>query len=183
MLDLKDIIQQVQNGDSHAFQQIVKEFGSMVRVYLGGHIRDFRDIEELSQEIFVAVYWNLDSYNPDYSFATWLRSISRNKLMSYFRQQYSQKNSVNQLNAEMIENLPSPTLGTHADGHPALNQLTQCIGKQSGNASQLIEARYFNRESVTAIADRLNTTVDSVSSRLYRIRQQLKLCIEGGIAQ
>lgn len=182
MEELQQVIQRIRNGEHEAFREIIKEYGPMVRVYLSGHIRDFQDVEELSQEIFVAIYWNLDSYDPKYSFTTWVRSISRNKMMSYFRRRYSLKNSVNELRVDILENLPDPSEPTHHATSRVLGQLQECIKKQPDRSSELIQARYFNRETVMDIAARLSTTEDAITSRLYRIRKQLKACIEGGLA-
>lgn len=181
MNSLNETIARVRAGKMNAYKEIVHEFSPMIRVYLSGHIRDFRDVEELSQEIFVAVYMNLDSYNPDLSFPAWLKAIARNKLMSYFRRHYSQKNMTNELRSEIIEHLPEPELAANAATTDVMKQLTRCVAKQTEEAAQLIQARYFDREPVMEIAARLKTTEDSISSKLYRIRKQLKRCIEGGL--
>ena len=182
MSSLQETIQRIRNGEQEAYRAIIHEFAPIIRVYLSGHIRDFRDVEELSQEIFGAVYWNLDSYNSDLSFAAWIKAIARNKLMSHFRRHYSQKNMVNELRAEIIEQLPASDWAPNEATTSVLQQLTRCVGKQSEDAAELVQARYFDREPVQAIAARLGTTENSISSRLYRIRKKLKHCIEGGLS-
>ncbi|MDZ8118468.1 RNA polymerase sigma factor [Pontiella agarivorans] len=178
---VSDTIMQIKKGNQAEFKKIIQEFGPMVRAYLSGHLSDFRDIEELSQEIFVAVYWNLETFNPELSFRAWVKAIARNKMLSHLRKHYSQKNMVNRLREEIIEQLPAPSLAPNHKTESVLKQLNLCLGKQSGSTAKLVEARYFKREPVIQIAKRLKTTEDAISSRLYRIRNQLKKCIEQGL--
>lgn len=63
-----------------------------------------------------------------------------------------------------------------------VERMRDCIAKHPDKDRRLIEARYFSEETVTTIAERLQKTVSAVSSQLYRIRSQLRQCIEEGAA-
>jgi len=66
--------------------------------------------------------------------------------------------------------------------YPSIQDCELSVGwVQRPAAAELVQARYFDREPVMDIAARLSTTEDSISSWLYRIRKQLKRCIEGGL--
>ena len=56
--------------------------------------------------------------------------------------------------------------------------LRQCLTQLPERAQQVLQAKYFKEQSVIAIAEELETTVDAVSCLLYRARRQLKVCME-----
>ena len=176
------IVKRVLAGDQQAYREIVREYGPMVRVQLFSHLKDHHAVEDLSQEVFVAAYWALESYDPERDFRTWIAGIAKNKLMSHLRKQYSQKNSVNVLTVDIHEIMLPDLDGCNPNAEAVTEQLLTCIGKHTEKDRQLIDARYFAEESVNAIAARLRSTVSAISSNLYRIRAQLRQCIEESIS-
>lgn len=179
---IAETVKKVVAGDSQAFREVVREYGAMVRVQLFSHIKDHHTVEDLSQEVFVAAYWSLASYDPGRDFRTWLGGITQNKLMSHLRKQYSQKNQVNTLTVDIHETMLPQLVHCNPDAEAVTAQLLACIGKHPEKDRQLIDARYFEEESVNSIAARLRSTVSAISSNLYRIRAQLRQCIEESIS-
>ena len=179
---MNETITRVLAGDTAAYRQIVRECGPMVRAYLAGHLRDPHQVEDVSQEIFIAAYWSLESFDPKLDFRVWLKAIARNKLMSHLRRQYTHKNSVNTLTVEIHEMLLPELDRCNPDAEAVVDRLRECVAKHPERDRQLIEARYFNDEPVNAIAGRLKTTVTAISSQLFRIRGQLRTCVETRVA-
>ncbi|NQZ59455.1 MAG: sigma-70 family RNA polymerase sigma factor [Lentisphaeraceae bacterium] len=175
---MKEIIKRVLAGEKNLFRELVHAYSPTMRVYLSTRLSDRQTVDDLMQEIFVAIYWNLKTYDGKSDPQLWVRAVTRNKLMSYLRTQYSQKNSVNVMKVN-IEGALLDELDTMNDNQQeVMERLSSCIKKQKEHNQELIEARYFTKESVIAMAQRLKTTVSSISSELYRVRKQLKQCIE-----
>ena len=175
---LPQIVARVRAGDTDAFRAIVRECGPMVRVCLAAHLRDHQAVEDLSQEVFVAAYWALDSWDPTRDFRAWLAGIARHKLMSHLRGHYGRKNAVHRLTVDIHEMLLPDLERCNPDADAVVERLRHCIGRHPEKDRLLIEARYFAGEAVQSIALRLRTTVSAVSSQLYRLRSQLRRCIE-----
>lgn len=179
-MDLDELIKNTLSGDEESFRFIIKDYSQSIRIYLSRHLSDSHKVDDLCQEIFIAVYWNLDSYNNQYSFRTWIQAIAKNKLMSYFRSHYSQQKMMLEVKSQICELIDEePSL--EGEDHSRVDQLKVCISKQSKENSDLLKWRYFERVSVIEIAENLNTTVSAISSQLYRLRGQLKNCIERGL--
>ncbi|MCM8534819.1 MAG: sigma-70 family RNA polymerase sigma factor [Lentisphaeraceae bacterium] len=175
---MNDVVKKILAGDKEAFREIVQSFGPSMRVYLSGRLSDRLAVDDLMQEIFVAVYWNLSSYDGVSDLGVWVRAITRNKLMSYLRSHYSLKNTVNSKKV-MIEEALLQELDTYNPNEgQVIEKLQDCITAQKDASKELIKARYFENESVIGMAERLETTVSAISSELYRIRKQLKTCVE-----
>lgn len=179
---MREVVARVLAGDTEAFREIVRECGPMVRVYLAAHVRDHQQVEDLSQEVFVAAYWGLASFDPARDLRAWLRAIARHKLMTHLRSHYSQKNRIH-AHAVDVHELMLPALEEcNPDVAAVVERMRDCIAKHPDKDRRLIEARYFTADTVSTIAERLQTTVSAVSSQLYRIRSQLRRCIEEGAA-
>lgn len=180
MEDMNKLVKRILDGDKEAFKEVVKAYGPSMRVYLSGRLSDRLAVDDLMQEIFVAVFWNLKTYDCKSDLGVWIRAVTRNKLMSFLRSHYSQKNSVNTMKVKIEEALSAELENFNTNENVVVERLKECIAKQRDIASELINARYFENESVTGMAERMNTTVSAISSELYRIRKQLKMCIEKG---
>jgi RNA polymerase sigma-70 factor, ECF subfamily len=180
MEDVNQLVTRVLAGEKDAFNEIVKEFGPSMRIYLSGRLSDRQAVDDLMQEIFVAVYWNLKTYDQKLNFGTWVRAITKNKLMSFLRTHYSQKNTVNVMKVTIEESLLAELEQYSTNESEVLCRLRDCLGKQKEVAKDLVRARYFENESVIGMADRLETTVSAISSELYRVRKQLKACLQKG---
>jgi len=180
MQDMNKLVKKILDGDKEAFKEVVKAYGPSMRVYLTGRLSDRLAVDDLMQEIFVAVFWNLKTYDGKSDLGVWVRAVTRNKLMSFLRSHYSQKNSVNTMKVKIEEALTAELDNFNPNENVVVERLKDCISKQRDIASELINARYFENESVTGMAERMDTTVSAISSELYRIRKQLKMCIEKG---
>jgi RNA polymerase sigma-70 factor (ECF subfamily) len=179
--DLRETIQAILNGDQEIFRVIIKKFSPEIRVFLSGHLKDSHKVDDLCQETFIAIYWNLSSYDASYSFKTWIRAIARNKLMSHFRSHYSHQKMMAEIQGK-ISDLVDREQVFQVEETELVDQLVLCINKQDDENLELLKQRYFDRESVQNMAEKLNTTVSAISSQLYRLRKQLKVCIEKGLA-
>ncbi|MFA6135299.1 MAG: sigma-70 family RNA polymerase sigma factor [Phycisphaerae bacterium] len=79
MQDEKAIIQRVLNGDVEAFRQIVERYQGPVIRMIGRFIRDKHACEDVGQEVFLAAYKRIGSFDPARGqFLTWLLAIARN---------------------------------------------------------------------------------------------------------
>ena len=180
MEDMCKLVRKILDGDKEAFKEVVKAYGPSMRVYLSGKLSDRLAVDDLMQEIFVAIFWNLKTFDGKSDLGVWIRAVTRNKLMSYLRSHYSQKNSVNTMKVKIEEALTAELDNFNPNENAVIEKLKECISKQRELAADLIKARYFENESVTGMAERMNTTVSAISSELYRVRKQLKMCIEKG---
>ena len=180
MENISSVIRKVLDGDKEAFREVVQTYSPSMRVYLSGRLSDKLAVDDLMQEIFIAVYWNLKTFDLKSDFGAWIRAVTRNKFMSYLRSHYSQKNSVNVKKVEIEETLLSELEAYNDNDSEVIAKLKDCIARQKESSCDLIKARYYENESVQGMAERLKTTVSAISSELYRIRKQLKSCVEKG---
>ena len=175
---MKDLLKKVLAGDRDAYRAVVKEYGSVVRACLAGHLSSVDVVEDLAQETFIAAYEHLGDFDLDQDFGPWIKGIARNKMLMHLRRTYQHGEALEKLKAKAAEKVFDEVarLQSSDDGR-AVDALRRCFEKLPQRLMGVLRARYFERESVTAIAGRHRTTVSAISSLLFRGRKELESCM------
>lgn len=83
MQDEQSIINAVLSGQTEAFRHLVVRHGGVVFTFARNLVRNHADAEDVSQEIFVAAFRSLGSFDPRKAgFRTWLLTIARNRCLN-----------------------------------------------------------------------------------------------------
>ncbi len=78
-------INRVLNGDSSAYEDLVKRYEKSIVNYIYRYIINYEEALDIAQEVFVKAYYALDSYNNAFRFSTWLYRIARNTAIDWLR--------------------------------------------------------------------------------------------------
>lgn len=83
---LRALLASGMNGDAVAYQQFLSELTRHLRGYLRKRIPQLADdVEDLVQEILLAVHNGRHTYRTDEPLTAWVHAIARYKLMDFFR--------------------------------------------------------------------------------------------------
>ncbi len=83
---IKDsLMNKVANYDAGAFEELYRLSSSAVYAYALSILRSKEDAEEVMQEVFVAAYENIDSYNYQGKAMAWIITITRNQALMKIR--------------------------------------------------------------------------------------------------
>ena len=78
-------IEALQNGDHKAFEEIFLIYFDKVKCFLSGFLKSESEAEELAQDIFVKLWINRQSLNPQKPFNTYIFTIARNTALNYLK--------------------------------------------------------------------------------------------------
>ena len=176
-MNIKPLIEASLKGDMEAYRSIVLHFGPSVRAYLCSKINDYHVVEDISQDVFITAYKTLSKYKGKGKFSSWLISIAHNKSIDYIRKHYSQKRNLENYQIEVEEHLTGLE-DLQSFSIERIKLLKDCLSKLPQESKQLIIERYMNSETVINLAQRLESTENAISSKLFRLRKKLKDCIE-----
>jgi RNA polymerase sigma-70 factor (ECF subfamily) len=148
------------------------------------------DVEEICQEAFLSVIKNLDSFNGNCQFQTWLFRIAANKARDLRERQRAAKRGGGQsplsLQAEDPESgltidPPSPAPGPEAEVLNAerIDLLRGALDQLGDPCREIIELRYFGDLSYEEISNALQLNVKTVSSRLSKCLGRLEEIARG----
>jgi RNA polymerase sigma-70 factor (ECF subfamily) len=176
-MDLNELIEKSKQGDHEAYRLIIRELSPSIRAFLASRLNNFHTVEELSQVVFVSAFKSLSSFSGKADFRSWMLRICRNKLMDFLRKQYSQSNLKVAYEAEIHDSLNSHETFLEVNVE-RIQTLKNCLQKLPDEAKDLMMARYFNSETVGSLAERLISSENAISSKLFRLKKKLKTCIE-----
>ncbi|MBE7500083.1 MAG: sigma-70 family RNA polymerase sigma factor [Verrucomicrobiales bacterium] len=171
------LILRVQHGDLNAFEPLVDLHLPHVRAFIALRTPAAHLVDELAHEVFVYAFRHISEFTAGTSLGTWLRAIAWNLLRAEI-QRFSreQSNLTRYAHARRLE------LADRADavaGSKEAEVLEQCIEELPATMRRLLDLKYHADHSSEAIARNLNRSTAWVWTTLFRVRQQLKACIEG----
>ncbi|MGN6556130.1 MAG: RNA polymerase sigma factor [Verrucomicrobiota bacterium] len=144
------------------------------------------DAEEICQEVFLSVIRNLDAFQGDSQFQTWLFRIAANKARDYRERRNAAKRGGGHiplsLEAEDPEsglkldpaaNLPLPDqVLMNTEGMTQLRQALDGLGEP---CREIVELRYFGDLSYEELSATLKLNPKTVSSRLSKCLDRLEV--------
>ena len=144
------------------------------------------DVEEICQEVFIAVVRNLSGFQGACRFRTWLFRIATNKARDFIEHQVAAKRGGGQVPASLDAvdpasglslELPSPAPGPDANllGVERLQLIRQALNQLGEPCREIVELRYFGGLSYEDLAEALELNPKTVSSRLSKCLDRLEV--------
>ena len=146
-----------------------------VRTFVLMCVPSYHDAEDIIQETAVAAATDFDRYDRDRSFMSWVLGIARNRVLRHWRGQASTKQIL--FDEESLMQVEDAFIKIELSPDPRQDALEACMSSLPDRSRRLVENRYVHGLDVGKIAVRMNMTVKSVYSQLYRIRQALADCM------
>lgn len=176
----QELVRQTLGGNLDAFALLVDRYRSRVFSLAYRLIGDKGEAEDMAQETFLKVYRNLDKFNLQLSFSTWLYKVATNVCLSHLRRRRFLP-CLESDERELERMAPSGT------GNPAelLEQsevsdlLRTALQKLPTRCQLVLILKYMNGLSYVEIAEILKTSRENVETTLYRSRKLLaRLLVE-----
>lgn len=168
-------IRQAQQGDEAAFTRLVEAYQRPVYSLCYRMLGQAEAAEDAAQETFLKAYRNLNRYDNERPFATWLLSIAAHHCIDQLRRLRFLAFSLDSGEEEQTELpdrfAPDPEAeATRQQDNERLHRLLQTLDPLDRAALVL---RYWHDASEVEIAQALRLTVPAVKSRLHRARRLL----------
>ncbi|MBL1147753.1 MAG: sigma-70 family RNA polymerase sigma factor [Pseudomonadota bacterium] len=116
-----------QQGDKTCYNKLLTAIAPVLRRFVQGRIFNHDAIEDIVQEILLAIHKSRHTYNPDEPFERWMYGVARYKMIDYLRKmtRHTQKEVLTE-NFETFLHIPSNSNKETVqmqDLHDALAQL------------------------------------------------------------
>ena len=175
--DTHELIEQAKSGDAKAFRQLFEQHKQPVFSFIARMIGHHHDAEDILQEVFVKVYWNLSTLRDAQAFKGWLFSAARNESINYLRKYRRRRlDSLEKYNEDKME------LPAMSDDSRHTNPEHEAVDAELQNAVRLAlnEVPEVYREafilgvlegySYKEVGKILGCSVTNVKSRVFRAR-------------
>jgi RNA polymerase sigma-70 factor (ECF subfamily) len=131
-----------------------------------------RDIAaDVTQEIFIKLYHNLDKYREEKSFTSWVFAVSRNYCIDYWRKNRKYLDRSQELNENIGSGQPSPEENLIRESE--IDVLRKRISLLDPDLRIILILRDIHNLSYQEIAERFSIPEGTVKSRINRARLKL----------
>ncbi len=146
-------------------------YPKVMRLCLGYVAGDQDVAEDLTQEIFIKIWENLESFRNESSISTWIYRISVNTCLSKLR---TRKKSSRTIAIAEVPEIVEEHL--EADRENQLTQLYECIQKLS-ETNRAIILLVLEGLPQNEISEIIGIKHDAIRTRIHRIKNQLTKCV------
>lgn len=173
------IVRRVQNGDSAAFNLLVRKYQHKVANLVARYVYDAGEIEDIAQEVFVKAYRAIGGFRGDSAFYTWLYRIAINTAKNHLVAQ-SRRPPNTDVEAQDAE-LTEAGYNLRETGTPESNLLSRELAQRVAAAIRqlpeelrtAITLREFEGLSYEEIATVMECPIGTVRSRIFRAREAI----------
>ena len=162
-----------------AFIVLYTRYNAGVRSHIGRYVSQKEDIEDICLESFQKAFSQIDSYNPEYKFSTWLYRIARNTAFDYLSKQDRQMSHMptTSISEDFAELKDIPTM-MHNPEEDIITQ--QEYDKWLANIEKLkddycivAKMNLIDNFGYKEIAEALDMPINTVKTKIRRAKAQL----------
>ena len=167
------LIKDIKKGQLESYDELMRRHQQRVYRIAYSFAKSEQGAMDITQNIFLKAYENIDRFREESQFKTWLTRISFNEGQNWVRKNKKHLAHEN-INSHMTE-VNSPV--TQEDEYLALENKTillRSLFELNTKYRLAIVLRYFEDYSILDIAQTLNCSEGVVKNMLYRSLQKLK---------
>lgn len=174
------IIQRAKKGDRGAFAELVDLYKDKIYHISYRMLGNKQEAEDVAQETFLRVYANLDNYDPQYKFSTWIYRIASNLSIDHIRK----RKQTLSLDAEVAGSDGMDWHDRFADmgKGPEEEVLTDELQEEvqgaimslNPNYRAVMILRYIEDLSLQEISEAIALPISTIKTRIHRGREALR---------
>jgi RNA polymerase sigma-70 factor (ECF subfamily) len=163
--------------DPDEFGVLIKRYEEKLARYLARlGLSGKEDREDVLQNAFLKAYRNLNSFDPELSFSSWMYRIAHNEAMSFFRAKSARPTvTLGEDGEKLLMEIKDESSDTaHAsDLRLSSAELANALAKLPSKYRDVLALRYFEERSYTEMSDILTLPVGTVSTLIHRAKRAL----------
>ena len=170
-------------SDLNDFGVLVDEHQSVIRAFVAARLDDPFEAQDLAQETFLVAYRKLDEVDLSRPLRPWLLGIASNLVRNHRRKHRAV--TLNQADGELHQLLEAEveSIGGRWQDAPLLDALESCLSRLGDEARELLRLRYEEGLEIADIGAAQGSKHSAITMKLYRLREQLRQCIERRLSE
>jgi len=165
----EQIIERVLVGDTEAYRLLVERHERSVFGFVHGMVRNMSDVEDLAQEVFIAAFKNLGSFDARRAkFSTWLLTIAHNRCCNHLKRRSVKSGEM----SDVMCGAASPDAA--AANRETRNRLDEALNSMSIEQRTAFILAEIQQIPLAEIAAMEGIPLGTVKSRLSRAKERLR---------
>ena len=132
------------------------------------------DAEDLLQEIFVKVYRNLNDFDPDLKFSSWIYRIAHNQVVSQWRKMKSRPSVIKfEADEDFLKFIAAEgDLSRDTERKFAGEEVRKMLGNLDDKYKEVLILKFLEGKDYQEISDILQKTLGTVATLINRAKKQ-----------
>ena len=183
MLVEPETIRRAQAGDVSAFNEVVRAYRSRILGTVFRLIGRPEDVEDVTQDVFVRLYYSLDQLRVPEVFEPWLHRLTVNTTYDYLRKRRRSRGvSMADLSEEQVVAADASESGKRHEDDVRHDQVRQVVGALFENISDadriLLTLKEIEGLSLKELQKIYNVKENAMKVRLFRARKRALKALE-----
>ncbi|HVD98713.1 MAG TPA: sigma-70 family RNA polymerase sigma factor [Cytophagaceae bacterium] len=169
-----------QDPEAH-FQEIYQQYKRKVLNTALNMVHDLQDAEEITQDVFVELYFNLPRFRGDSTLSTWIYRITVNKSLDLIKKKKRKKrfgwltglfDETSGKELHVVSDFIHP--GVQLENQEEMSKLFAAIDRLPEKQKTALVLSVMEQLSYEEISQVMEASISSVESLIFRARQNLK---------
>ena len=174
--ELVALFQARDGRDDRPFRELVRRYQQVVWRACYGMMRNSRDAEDLTQEVFFKAYRSLTKFEGRSSFKTWIYRIAINTSQNEIRRRSRRAQEAETAVEDMAEYLPSNTsLEATILARQQRHLLQQAMANLRPEEYEVLYLKDVEERPYAEIAEQLDISLSAAKMRVQRARLALRV--------
>lgn len=163
--------------DQANFVYLIKRYKDKLFYYIK-RISSFsnEDIEDILQDVFLKVYKNLNAFNNDFKFSSWIYGIAHNEAISAYRKKRCRPQKTDlEIDEDGIEKISSNfDLEAELSSKLTGEAVSEALEKMDEKYREIIILKFFEGLDYREISDVIKKPMGTVASMMNRAKKEFK---------
>jgi RNA polymerase sigma-70 factor (ECF subfamily) len=165
------LMQAAQAGDALAYKKLLREIAPALKNFLRTRFFAKDHIEDVVQEILLAIHAARHTYRPEQPFPNWMYGVARHKMIDYLRKQSRLKE--NELQDELLETFLADGANTPEEAL-AGQDIRQALATLPDKQRQVLALTKIEGYSMAEAAEKLGMTETAAKVTAHRACKKMR---------
>lgn len=170
----EELASRVKKGEVDSFQELMERYEKKIFSYVRRFLNNHDDARDLTQDVFIKVFKNIQSFDEEKRFSPWIYRIAHNEAVNTIKKKI--REPLNFFDPELLfpHPLSSESPQDDAEKREIKKALEECLEEIEEKYKEVLILRYFEDMDYKDIAEILKVPVVTVGVRLNRGKAKLK---------
>lgn len=169
IFDFEEKMRLAQAGDKKAYEDVLRELFPLIKNFIKKfNFKNLIDIDDLAQEILLAIHLSSHTYNSSRPFKPWVYAISNYKIKDYLRKIYRTK-KLSEVEFSKVENILSSPQEQGVGDDISLSEMLKVLNPKQQKIIKLLKIDGNSLQEAANIMGMSVGAVKTASHRAYKI--------------
>lgn len=168
-----NLLKRIAEGEREIFGELVLKHQDFIFNVVKGYVRFEEEARDITQEVFLKAYENIEKFRGDSKLSSWLYRIAYNLSMNWSERRAGRET---QLDDSLAETLAAPPdlADELYERELILARITEILEEIPLKYKVVIKLYYFEEKSYQEIADVLDIPINTVKIQLLRAKEHIR---------